>query len=223
MPTQRTRDRNPNRFKEPYYLKNLLTAGARASSLGVAVLDSQTRFCAVNAWLAREMQAPENHLGRTTREVVGNVAIPMEAVHEKVLTLGKADSLVVAGSVRDKPEFGYWLNHCFPIFGDSRRVEQLGLFVVNVTAEKATLAIFDALATDSKRLMAKAAGLLDKYDESIKHYHWFLKQSFNELACSFSEWKVDQFRSRIMSLDNEISIMRELIYTVQAHFSIPEC
>jgi hypothetical protein len=220
------RNSHPPRIQETDYLKQLLVAGARASSLGIAVMDSQTRFETVNASLAREMRIdPYAHIGKTTCELVGGVGLPMEPVHERVLRLGKAEGLLVGGRVRDTPETGYWLNHCFPITDSSRRVQQLGLFVVNVTTEKTSSQIFQALATDSKRMMADAAGLLNKFDEAVKHYHRSLRESFEQLGCPFTATprRIERFNSSVMRLDKEISTMRNLIYEVMAHFSIPEC
>jgi len=217
---------DPRRFVQPDNIKKLLVAAASASSLGIAVMDSQTRIESVNSSLAREMRvAPNDPVGKTARELVGEVVLPMEKVHERVLSLGQPESLLIRGRVRNTPDFGYWLNYCFPIKDGSGRVQQLGLFGVNVTAEKASVEIFDALATDPKLLTAKATGLLEKFDESINHYHWSLNQTFEELASPFTELprKLDCFRSSIIDLDNEIGAMRELVYAVHAHFSIGEC
>ncbi len=190
------------------------------------MLDSQTRFEALNSSLAREMRIkPYDHVGKTTCELVGDVGLAMEPVHERVLRLGKSESLLVGGRVRDTPESGVWLNHCFPITNGSGRVQQLGLFVVNVTAEKAAVEIFDALPTNSKRMMADAAGLLHKFEEAIAHYHRSLRDSFEQLGCPFTATprKVERFNASIMQLDDEIRTMRDLIYAVVGHFSIPEC
>jgi len=213
-------------MQEPNNIKRLLAAAAQATSLGLAIMDSQTRFEAVNATLAREMRIdPYEHLGKTSCELVGGVALPMEQVLDRVLSLGKSESLLVAGRVRDTPEFGYWLNHCFPITANSERVQQLGLLVVNVTAESTSRDIFEALATDSKLLMADAGGLLKKFEEAIAHYHASLRESFEQLGCPFTAppRKVERFSASIMRLDQEIGAMRELVYAVHAHFSIPEC
>ena len=149
----------------------------------MAILDSQTRFESVNISLARETRAGvDDHLGKTARAVVGDVARQVEPTHEKVLRTGRAASVTVAGHVRDTPEFGYWLTHCFPIVDQSNRVRQLGMFVVNATAERASLEIFAALTTDPKLLMAEAAGLLDQFDDSIRHYHASLRRSFRALS-----------------------------------------
>lgn len=221
-----TRNCDPRGFEQPANLKRLLAASARASSVGIAVLDSQTRFEAVNASMSREMRsAPNDHIGRTPCEVVGDIVLPAEKVCERVLSFGEPESLLIEGRVRNTPEFGYWLNHYFPIKDSSGRVGQIGVFGVNVTAEKAAAEIFGTLATSPTLLMAKGAGLLDKFDESVRHYHHSLEASFEELACPFTESsrKVDRFRSSVVRLDEEICIMRELIYAVIAHFVPPVC
>jgi hypothetical protein len=227
MPAPRRKENcDPRTFEEPDYLRRLVAAGARASSVGIAVLDSQTRFEAVNASMSREMRsAPNDHIGRTPYEVVGDIVLPAEKVCERVLSFGQPESLLIKGRVRNTPEFGYWLNHYFPIKGSSGRVGQIGVFGVNVTAEKAAAEIFGTLATSPMLLMAEGAGLLDKFDESVRHYHHSLEASFEELACPFTESsrKVDRFRSSVVRLDEEICIMRELIYAVIAHFVPSVC
>ena len=208
------------------HVKKLLADGARATSVGMAVLDSQTRFEAVNASMSREMRiAPNDHIGRTSHELLGDLVLPTEKVHERVLSLGQPESLLIKGRVRNTPEFGYWLNHYFPIKDSSGRVQQLAVFGVNVTAEKTAREIFDTLTADPKRQMADAAGLLAQFDESIRHYHMFLKTTFKDLAYPFTEIgrKVGRFRWSIEQLDREINEMRELIYAVISQFSIPRC
>jgi len=215
-----------SRFGKPDNLKKLLAAGAEAASLGIAVLDSQTRIESVNASLASVSRiAPNDHIGKTPHELVGDVVLPMGKLHERVLSFGQPESLLIKGQVRNTSEFGYWLNHYFPIKNSSGRVQQLGVFGVNVTAEQASLELFETLATNPKVRMAQASGILDKFEESIRHYHRFLKESFAELACPFTETprKVDRFRSSVVRLDEEICLMRELIYTVISQFSIAEC
>ncbi len=217
---------NDKRVEDPDYLKRLVAASVRACSLGVAVLDLETRFASVNASLACETRTQvDQHVGKTSREIVGDLAKQIEPTYEEVLRTRKPASVFLAGHIRDTPEFGYWLDYCFPILDRSGRMQHLGLFVVNITAEEAAVEIFNALPTDSKRQMAEAAGLLNKFNESITRYHRFLRRTFEELAWPYTETarKVDRFRSSVRDLDNEISGMRELIYEVISQFSIPRC
>src|SRR5581483_143511 len=214
------------RIEEADYIKRLLAAGTRASALGIAVLDSETRFESVNAALSHETRASaDHHVGRTSSEIVGSLARQIEPTYEKVLRTGKAASVVLTGHVRDTPEYGYWLDHCFPIFDPGGRVQKLSLFVVNVTAEYATSEILEALATISKRLTAANAGILDTFNEAIRHFHFSLQISLQELACPLSQSarNMDHFRSSINKLDEEVRQMRELIYSIIAQFTIPKC
>ncbi|MCU1298690.1 MAG: domain S-box [Acidobacteriaceae bacterium] len=226
MRPKRTGSKNLLRLYEPSYLKRLIAAGTRAASLGIAVLDSQTRFESVNAALTRETRlSAEYHLGKTPREVTGDFARQIEPTYEEVFRTGKAKSVVLTGHIRDTPEFGYWLDHCFPIVDGSGRVRQLGVFVINVTAENATTEIFNALATDPKLLMAESAGLLEDFDESIRRYHEYLRVTLEELGSPSAEAarNTDRFRASVQQLDEEIHGMRELIYAVVSQFSIPAC
>lgn len=206
--------------------RKLFAAGARASSLGIALLDSETRFELVNASLARETEVPpESHIGKFSRDIVGDLAKQIEPTYENVLRTGEPESILLTGHVRNAVETGYWLDYCFPITNSSGRVQQLGVFVVNISAERAAAEVFESLATDSKRLIAEASGLLSQFDEAIQHYHRDLELGFSMLAHSFDEpaKRVDRFRRSMKRLDNEINAMRDLIYCIIAQFSIPEC
>jgi hypothetical protein len=219
-------DRDPHRFEQPDYIKALLAASVHALNLGITLLDAQTRFESVNAALARETQASvDQHIGKTSREIVGDLATQVEPTYEKVLRTGKPASVLLVGQVRDTPETGYWFDYCFPILDKSQRVQQLGLFVVNVTLEKASAEIFNALATNSKFLSSQAPGLIEKFDESVRVYHSRLKKSLKELACPSTEAarKVDGFRVSMERLDSDIGLMRELIYAVLDQLPIPKC
>ncbi len=220
------RDRNPRRFEHLDYMKELLIAGVRASNLGIILMDSQTRWESLNAAITRETRLPmEQHLGKSTREVVGDISRQIEPTYEKVLGTGKAGSAWIVGHVRDTPEIGYWFDYCFPIFDKSRRVQQLGLFVVNVTAERTSAEILNALASNSKVRRAQAAGILERFDESVRAYHSHLRISLSKLACPSMEAarKADDFRLSLEHLDEDIRLMQELIYAVIAQLPVPEC
>lgn len=156
---------------------------------------------------------------------MGDLAKQIEPTYENVLRTGKAASVLLNGRVRNTPEYGYWYDHCFPSLDHSGKVQQLGLFVVNVTAEKASAEILGALTNDPKRQMAEATGLLRKLDRAVKHYQGSLELSLEQLARPFVEpaRKADRFRSSIQRLDDDIDEMRDLIYAVISQFSIPAC
>jgi hypothetical protein len=192
----------------------------------MAILDSQTRFEAVNEALARETRASADfHIGRTSREVVGDLAKQIEPTYESVLASGASSSVPLIGRIRDNSDTGYWLDHCFPIRDRSGRVGQLGLFVVNVTVERASAEIFHALAPGLANRSGPTDDLIKELEESIDAYHIELCLSLDELVSSYAETgrKVELFRTSIQELDNRIRNMRELVYGVTSHFSIPSC
>jgi hypothetical protein len=101
----------------------------------------------------------------------------------------------------------------------------LGLFVVNVTAEKASAEIFHALAGSSAVRSRQVAALVKELEDSINAYHLELSLSLDELVSSFAESgrKAEVFLGCIQNLDDRIRNMRQLVYAVTSQFSIPSC
>jgi hypothetical protein len=144
---------------------------------------------------------------------------------KKLLRTGTPGSAWIVGHVRDTPEIGYWFDYCFPVFDKLHRVQQLGMFVVNRGAEKVSTEILKTLATNSKVRTAQAAGILEKFDESVRAYHSSLRLSRSKLACPTMKAarKADGFRLSLEHLDDDIGLMRELICAVIARLPVPEC
>ena len=88
-----------SRFDCPEYVKALFTAGERAANTGICLLDAQTRFEWVNSALANETRATvDQHIGKTSREIVGNLATQIEPIYESVLRTGKPGVRLAGGS-----------------------------------------------------------------------------------------------------------------------------
>jgi hypothetical protein len=206
-------------------LQALFAASHRASHLGISLMDAQTRVESVNAALTRETRlTAEEHLGKTARELVGKLATQIEPMYEDVLCTGKPSSAWVSGHVRNSVEFGHWFDYCFPIFDSSHRVQQLGVFVVNVTAEKESAAIFDALP-ESRFAPEASSELLLRLDEAIQAYYLGLEWTLEELSRPSVEVarRVDYFQKKLEHLDDEIRLVRELVYAVLSQMRIPSC
>ena len=76
--------KDPGRLDCPEYVKALFAAGERATHTGICLLDTQTRFDWVNAALAKETRATiDQHIGKTSREIVGDLATQIEPIYEK--------------------------------------------------------------------------------------------------------------------------------------------
>jgi hypothetical protein len=213
-------------LRQPAYIQALLAAGVHAANVGITLLDADTRFQSVNAALARETRAsPDQHIGKNSREIVGELATQIEPTYEKVLRTGKPASVWLAGHVRDTQETGYWMDYCFPVMDKSRRVQQLGLFVVNVTAETASGEILNTLVKSPVRLTAPGRGVLERFDEAVRSYYSSLSVSLRNLAspCTEAARKAEIFRLSLELLDEDIRIMRELIYAVVDECQVPRC
>jgi hypothetical protein len=218
--------KEPRRLDCPEYVKALFTAGEGATHTGICLLDTQTRFDWVNAALAKETRTTiDQHIGKTSHEIVGDLASQIDPIYERVLGTGKPASAWLAGHVRDTIEAGHWLDYCFPILGSSQRVQQLGLFVVNVTAEKESAAIFDALAGNLPFAVDHCAQLLQGLDEAIHGYYLGLELSFLELSRYSTDVarNTDHFRSKLQGLESEIRLIRELVYAIIDRFRVPSC
>src|ERR1700761_1556922 len=218
--------KDPNRWGCQVYVKALFAAAESATHTGICLLDTQTRFEWVNGALAKETRATiDQHIGKTSREIVGDLATQIEPIYERVLATGKPASVWLAGNVRDTIEAGHWLDYCFPIPGSSQRVQQLGLFVVNVTAEKESAAIFNAMEGNFPSAMEHCAQLLSGLDEAIHGYYLGLEMSFVELSRHSTDVarNVDHFRSKLQRLDSEIHLIRELVYAIIDRLRVPSC
>ncbi len=218
--------KEPSRLDCPGYLKALFAAGERATHTGICLLDTQTRFDWVNAALAKETRTTiDQHIGKTSREIVGDLASQIEPIYEKVLGTGRPASVWLAGRVRDTIESGHWLDYCFPVFGSSQRVQQLGLFVVNVTAEKESAAILDTLSGNLPFAADQCSQLLRGLDEAVHGYYLGLELSFLELSRNSTDVarNVDHFRSKLQGLESEIRLIREVVYTIIDRFRIASC
>src|ERR1700744_2219322 len=85
--------KGPGRLDCPEYVKALLAAGEHATHTGICLLDTQTRFDWVNAALAKETRATvDQHIGKTSREIVGDLATSIEPMYEIVLRTGQPAS-----------------------------------------------------------------------------------------------------------------------------------
>jgi DNA-binding CsgD family transcriptional regulator len=103
--------------------------------LGLAILDNQLRYLAVNDTLAaiNGIPAPE-HKGKTLREVLGNAALTIEPALDRVLATGKRISnLDVTASLPRRDAAGHFRTNLFPIRDSSGVIAKIVLIIVEIT------------------------------------------------------------------------------------------
>ena len=216
----------PQPFGGPAHAKQLFEACARASTLGFAILDSDFRFQVVNESLARETQAPvDRHIGRTSFEVVGQLAEQIQGTYEHVFDTGQPSSVLLVGHVRDNPETGQWLDYCFPIRDKAGRVQQLGLFVLDVTAEHGVADILHALAGNPARCNQDYLSLISEFDCALVEYREELVTSMTQLVqdCAELARTAALMSASVGRLDRQIRRMRALVDAVIADLSLASC
>jgi formate hydrogenlyase transcriptional activator len=147
----------PDAFSEP---EQLLAAFFSASNVGFYILDKDLSYVAVNHALADMNGRPAAaHLGKTLREVVGELADKIEPELQRVLNTGKPVlNLEVSGVLPTRPDVEHQLGHYFPIQDGTGQVKQIGVMVVGNTGrrrlEQAVTTLADKLQQEKARLQA---------------------------------------------------------------------
>jgi hypothetical protein len=117
--------------------QQLLADFFNKSTVGLAIYDDDLRYQALNPCLA-EMHgmAMGLHLGRTMRDVLGEVALRVEPAMKQVLTTGRPVlNFEIAGALPTKKRPGRWVNSFFPAKDANGRVKQVGVVVVQLTPD----------------------------------------------------------------------------------------
>jgi DNA-binding CsgD family transcriptional regulator len=116
----------------------LLPALFESPVMGVAVLDGQFRFRAINGTLAAMNGFPvSNHIGKKLRFVLGSSAATIEGIVRQVLDTGEPIyNLEVKAKLPTRMEVGHWVETYLPILDVENRVTQVAAFVVELTGFK---------------------------------------------------------------------------------------
>jgi PAS domain S-box-containing protein len=106
---------------------------------GMAILDSELRHLKVNQRLA-DMNglAPEENRGKTTREIVPNLAPVLDPLFQQVFATGKPVlNFELTGETAASPgELRDWQIACFPLASGETKPKAIGVVVTEITARK---------------------------------------------------------------------------------------
>lgn len=144
--------------------EGILAGYFSSPTVGVCVLDSEARYIAINETLARinGMPAP-SHLGKTIRQVLGDLATEVEPVFQGVLSTGQSVSFEFSGPLPTKAEIGHWIVQYFPIRDETAVVTRVGALVIESSKKSAS---HDSLSEPTERikdqlqLLFEVSGLL---------------------------------------------------------------
>jgi formate hydrogenlyase transcriptional activator len=174
-------------FPLPSEPEKLLTAYFNSAHVGLSILDSEFHYLAINRKLA-EMNGVSvaDHLGKTVREIIGDVADPVESTIRQVLSSKQPMDQEVSGKLPAKSEIGHWTVHYVPLLDEARNVARIGGLVVEITAQK-----------ELEKLLRKESSRLQMLMEvsTLLSSHWNLEQVFPQISARIRRVLRQEFAS----------------------------
>ncbi len=137
-----------------------LNAFFSGATVGLALLDRDIRYLRINDTLAEMNGLPVmEHIGRTVREVVPQLAPAIEPIFRKVLLTGEPVlHIEMSGETpRDPGVVRHWVESFFPVTSVAGRVESAGAVVVEITELKRTQETLLRSREDMRLLAARLA------------------------------------------------------------------
>ncbi len=116
-----------------------LNAFFTAAPAGLAILDRELRYTQLNETLAQvNGRSVAEHLGRSVREVLPDLAPVVEPILQRILNTGEpALNIELSGETPAQPGVTrYWLASYFPLPGRRGKPEGIGAIVVEDTARR---------------------------------------------------------------------------------------
>lgn len=162
-------------------LDELASAYFKASNVGLCILDLGLHYIAINRTLAKMNGLPaEDHLGRTVREILGEVADPIEKRISEVLQIRQPLKFEVSGKLPSRTESGHWIAHYLPIMDAHGTVSGVGAVVLEVTAPKA----LEESVQELDRLLRQETNRLQMLTDvtSLLSLNWDVAQVFPRVS-----------------------------------------
>jgi hypothetical protein len=122
---------------EIFNTQELVTDFFNNSTVGLAIYDDELRYQALNPCLAAiHGMSLKSHLGRTLRDVLGEVALRVEPAIKHVFSTGRPLwNFEIAGALPAKKRPGRWVDSLFPAKDPNGRVKQVGVVVVPLATD----------------------------------------------------------------------------------------
>jgi PAS domain-containing protein len=108
------------------------------ADVGLAILDDQLRYLALNPFLARiHGSSIESHIGKRLQDVVGGLTTQLEPAYKAVVATGHPVlKYEVKGAVSAGTEAGHWIDNLFPLKDAKGRVKKVCAVVAEATSGK---------------------------------------------------------------------------------------
>jgi DNA-binding CsgD family transcriptional regulator len=105
-----------------------------ATQIGMAVFDRNLQFAALNQRFSDiDGRSIQYHIGRTSRQIVGNLSGQYDCAIRNVFAAGKCLSHVeIVGKMPQRIQPGRWIGNFFPLIDSDSTVIQVGVFIVEI-------------------------------------------------------------------------------------------
>jgi len=169
---------HPEALNQP---EKLLAAYFKSSTVGLCIFDTEFHYIAINKTLAEINGVPAgDHLGKTVREVLGDLGETVEGKLREVVSTGKALHVEVSGTLPSRTETGHWVVHYLPIKDESGIITRLGAVVVEITAQKKLEESLQRIGGKLRQEMSRTQVLLDV--SGLLASNWDVLQVFPKIS-----------------------------------------
>jgi len=106
--------------------------------IGFAFFDREYRYERINEILANiNGLTPEEHMGKSIRDVVPSTAAAVEPIIDRIFTTGIAeDEIEIEGETLNTPGHRHWLTGFYPVLDKGGEVKSVGAIVLEITQRK---------------------------------------------------------------------------------------
>jgi transcriptional regulator with PAS, ATPase and Fis domain len=210
-------------------LQGLLAAFSDTSAIGFAVVNDQLRYLAINRALAAMNGVPAvAHLGKTIRDILGDVATEIENTCRTVFGTGRAVlQAEPKATLPTRTAAGYWIRNCYPIHDRAGKVKQVVALVVEVTAQrKLDEAIGELTGKSLHKHTKEHCWLARELHDSINQYHAALATSLDcllqrtekpEIGIASLAQSVESLNQRIVAMQNLVSDVASIFTSDRQH------
>ena len=169
----------PEALTEP---EKLLAAYFSSSTVGLCILDSETRYLAVNKTLAAMNGIPAaDHIGKTMVEILGDAAGAIEPHFRRAFSSGEpVTNIEISANLPTRTATGHWLEHFFPIKNASGTVQRIAIIVIEITKQKELEQSLQHTSARLRKQVDRVQMLLDV--SAIMASSWNLPQAFPHIS-----------------------------------------
>jgi formate hydrogenlyase transcriptional activator len=201
--------------------EKLLAIYSEASTVGFCVVDSDFRYQAVNPVLAKlNRAAPQEHLGKTVREILGLHADPVHKSLKAVVASG--ESLLdreIAVPFPGAPGASRWVAHYIPVPDGSGKVTRIGVVLIEATERKKLEDVFRRLS-DTLRSERNRNRFLVEVNQILTD-RFEVRQSFSKLSACLRRLLRHEYASlSLLDRDSLTLVQRAIDFPLQKHPAI---